>query len=207
MMNYIRIGSKETISKDKHQLGQRLFIYVAIVISLLFHHDLYGQSPTITNFNPSSGPIGTTVTITGTNFSTTPSNNIVYFGATKATVTAATSTQLTVAVPMGATYQSITVQANGLTAYSSKPFIVTFGTGGNINACSANPKVDFGVGAQPYEVALGDLDGDGKADMVVTNYNSKTISVFRNTASSGSITSGSFAPKVDFIATTGTASS
>jgi hypothetical protein len=65
--------------------------------------------PTITYFAPSNGPIGTTITITGTNFNSTPANNIVLFGATRATVSAATTTQLTVAVPAGATYGPISV--------------------------------------------------------------------------------------------------
>ena len=43
--------------------------------------------PVITSFTPTSGPSGTTVTITGTNFNTTASNNIVWFGAVQATVT------------------------------------------------------------------------------------------------------------------------
>ncbi|MBY0434179.1 MAG: IPT/TIG domain-containing protein [Cyclobacteriaceae bacterium] len=63
--------------------------------------------PTITSFTPASGPIGTTVTITGTNFNTAPTNNIVFFGATQAIVSVATATQLTVTVPVGATYQPI----------------------------------------------------------------------------------------------------
>jgi len=49
------------------------------------------------------------VTIAGTNFNTTAANNIVYFGATRATVTAATATGLTVTVPAGATYKPISL--------------------------------------------------------------------------------------------------
>ena len=61
--------------------------------------------PTISSFTPTSGAVGATVTIAGTNFNTTPANNAVYFGATKATVSAATTTSLTVTVPAGANYQ------------------------------------------------------------------------------------------------------
>ncbi|MCU0322272.1 MAG: IPT/TIG domain-containing protein, partial [Chitinophagaceae bacterium] len=60
--------------------------------------------PTITSFSPLQAKPGDVVTITGTNFNTTTTNNIVFFGATKATVTAATATSLTVTVPLGATY-------------------------------------------------------------------------------------------------------
>jgi gliding motility-associated-like protein len=155
--------------------------------------------PTITSFAPANGPIGTTVTITGTNFSSTSANNIVYFGATRATVTSATPTQLTVSVPLGATYQPISVLVNGLTGYSSKPFVVTFADGGIIDACSFAAKVDVTTGSEPYSIAIGDLDSDGKPDLAVANQISNTISVFKNISILGSITAGSFAAKVDFI--------
>jgi hypothetical protein len=157
--------------------------------------------PTVTSFTPTSGPISTTVTITGTNFSTTPANNIVYFGATRANVTAATSTQLTVTVPAGATYQPITVQVAGLTAYSAKPFVVTFAGGGNIDACSFAPRVDLATPTPAGTEAggvLGDVDGDGKIDLIVPDRANNLISVYRNTSTAGFIAVGSFAPKVDF---------
>jgi hypothetical protein len=96
------------------------------------------SQPVVTSFNPASGPAGTTVTITGSNFSTTAASNSVYFGAVKATVTAATSTTLTVTVPVGATYKPITVTAGGLTGYSAKPFTVTFANSGHIVSGSIN---------------------------------------------------------------------
>lgn len=156
--------------------------------------------PIITSFTPASGPIGTTVTITGTNFSATPANNIVYFGATRASVTAATSTQLTVTVPKGATYQPISVEVNGSIAYSSNPFVVTFANGGVIDACAFETKKDFATGIGPQSILLGDLDGDGKADMVVTNVFDNNLSVLRNTTTGPA--NISYAARVNF--TTGT---
>lgn len=150
--------------------------------------------PAITSFTPASGPIGTSVNIIGTNFSTTLSNNIVYFGATKATVTAATATQLNVIVPIGATYKSISVSVGGLIAYSSKPFIVTF-PGATLTECSFAPRQDLTAGSFPLSVESGDFDGDGKADLAVANYESNALSVFHNTSTgAGTI---SFAPKID----------
>jgi gliding motility-associated-like protein len=154
--------------------------------------------PAITSFTPTSGPIGTEVTITGTNFDATPANNIVWFGAVKAIVTAVTATQLTVTVPTGSTYQPITVTVNGLTAYSSKPFNVTFPSSHVIDASAFAAKMDFASGTAPWFSAIGDIDGDGKPDFVIGNPNSNMVSVYRNTSSSGSVTAGSFATKVDF---------
>ena len=71
-------------------------------------------------------------------------------------------------------------------------------TSGSINFDSFADKVDFTTGANPYSVAIGDLDGDGKPDLAIANVSSNTVSVFRNTATSGGIELGSFAAKVDF---------
>lgn len=154
--------------------------------------------PVITSFSPVSGPIGTTVTLTGTDFGTTVSSNIVYFGARRATVSAASATSLTVVVPAGSTFQPITVTRNGLTGFSQLPFIVTFANGGVIDACSFSALTEYAAGTNTQDVALGDLDGDGKVDMAVTNYGTSNISVYRNTSTTGSIAATSFSTKVDF---------
>jgi FG-GAP-like repeat/IPT/TIG domain len=161
-------------------------------------------TPIITQVSPQSGAVGTSVTITGAFFSATPANNLVYFGSTKANVTAATLTQLTVTVPAGATYQPITVTTNGLTAFSPKPFLITFPGSGVINSTSFAPNVDFAAGSGPYTVLIGDLDGDGKSDLTSINRTASTISLYRNTiVSPGTITAASFAAKVDLATGTG----
>jgi Concanavalin A-like lectin/glucanases superfamily/IPT/TIG domain len=80
------------------------------------------QAPTIISFSPTSGQVSSTVTITGTNFSTTATENTVKFNNTTATVTSASSTQLEVSVPAGATTGKISVTVNGFTATSTTDF-------------------------------------------------------------------------------------
>ncbi|MFM7853558.1 MAG: FG-GAP-like repeat-containing protein, partial [Flammeovirgaceae bacterium] len=160
-------------------------------ISIL-RNQLATLPPTISSFTPISGAVGTSVTINGTNFNAVAANNTVYFGAVKALVTAASATQLTVTVPVGATFQPISVLANGLAGTSSKPFLVTFASNGVINTSSFASKVDIATSGQLYGVSLGDLDGDGKSDLAVSNFGGATVSVLRNNTTSSVITTGSF---------------
>jgi len=171
------------------------------LLTFVIIHYTQAQAPKITSFTPTNGTVGTSVTITGTSFNTTPAGNIVFFGATRATVTAATATSLTVTVPTSGTYGAITVLNTGtsLAAYSTQFFNPTFSPNkGSITTADYTAKVDFTTGPAPYLVAIGDLDGDGKPDLAVANSYSNTVSIFRNTSTSGSIAAGSFGAKVDF---------
>jgi hypothetical protein len=80
--------------------------------------------PSITSFSPTSGLVGTTVTVLGNDFSTTVSENNVQFNGIVAVVTAASATSLTVIVPAGATTGAINVTVNSFTATSSSVFTV-----------------------------------------------------------------------------------
>ena len=159
-------------------------------------------APVITSFSPSNGALGSSVVITGTNFNALSANNIVYFGAVKAIVTAGSSTSLTVSVPPGVSHDYISVldDATSLTGYSQDPFVTTFANpfGTGIPSNFYKPKVDFVTGTNPRNVAAADLDGDGKTDLVISNGNSNTVSVLRNTAATGPVNATSYAAKVDF---------
>ncbi len=60
-------------------------------------------------------------------------------------------------------------------------------------------KVDFSTGPNPFNLSIGDLNGDGRADLVVPNQSGTTVSVLLNTAAPGAPVP-SFAPTVDFPA-------
>ncbi len=67
------------------------------------------KEQTIISIEPALADIGTTVTITGTNFNGVPVNNRVTFGGVLAQVVTATETELTVVVPEGATTGPISI--------------------------------------------------------------------------------------------------
>jgi len=157
----------------------------------------YAQ-PTITSFNPISGPIGTTVVISGTNFSTTPSNNFVRFGYASATVITSTATSITVKIPRGATLLPISVMVNQLVTFSSTPFNVTSACNDlsfSFRSFDSTKTFISGTGGG-WMAAAGDLDGDGKIDIAYANYYAgANMSVHRNTSTPGII---SMDPKIDF---------
>jgi photosystem II stability/assembly factor-like uncharacterized protein len=78
--------------------------------------------PTITGFSPTSGPLGTTVTLTGTHLSGSSS---VKFHGVSASYTVISDTRITTAVPAGATSGTISVTTPGGTAASASSFTVT----------------------------------------------------------------------------------
>ena len=146
-----------------------LFLLVIASTSLAF-----AQAPVITDFNPKKGPIGTEVTFVGTGFHPTPDSNIVYFGATKAKVLQASTTQLIVNVPNGATYQypSITNLSTNLTAYIYKIFNVTFKS----NFTFSSPKIQPNNYTRPISVHIGDMNSDSKPDLILANYGTRSPS-------------------------------
>jgi hypothetical protein len=160
------------------------FIATALLINLLAI-----AQPVITSFTPLSGPVGTAVTISGSGFSATPAQDIVYFGAVRGNVSAATATSLTVTVPAGATYQPITVTTGNLTGYSTLLFDVTFGGGGvSLNSTAFKPGQRLTTGAYPHCVLVADFNGDGKPDLFVAKGSSSSDAVFTNASSGGVIT-------------------
>lgn len=157
--------------------------------------------PTITSLSPTSGVVGTMVTITGTNFDPLPANNEVYFGATRATVTSATATQITCTVPAGASYIPVSVlnTTSHLSGHSLKPFNVVFADSSNFTANSFSEVFKFPLSHNyvPKDAEGRDMDGDGKPDVigVLSFSGSDSLSAFRNTSEGGVL---SFAEKQTF---------
>jgi hypothetical protein len=60
----------------------------------------------------------------------------------------------------------------------------------------------FATGANPHSVSIGDLNGDGKPDLAIANYNSNSVSVLLNTTAPGA-TAPSFAAQTSFATGTG----
>ncbi len=80
-------------------------------------------APTITSFTPASGPVGTSVTITGTNF--TGATAVSFNNTAAASYTVNSATQITATVAASSTTGAVRVTTFGGTATSSTNFTVT----------------------------------------------------------------------------------
>jgi len=70
--------------------------------------------PSITSLNPTSGPVGTSVTIAGTNFGATQGTSTVTFNGKAAAATSWSATSITAPVPSGATTGNVVVTVGGV---------------------------------------------------------------------------------------------
>ena len=172
--------------------------HLLLLITIFSFFAAHAQ-PAITSISPLSGSVGTSVTISGSGFSSTTSNNVVYFGPTKASITSASTTSLVVSVPNGGGTGKITVintNSNGSDIFGN-PFSITHSTPYVPSAASftshsvsvsnyVNPRSSNAYTSLFDPIASGDFDGDGKVDFVKVNGSvttGKGADVYRNTSS------------------------
>jgi hypothetical protein len=70
----------------------------------------------------------------------------------------------------------------------------------SISTNNFNPRFELITGLNPITIDVADIDGDSKSDIVVGNYGSNSVSIFKNNYISGALTTSSFSTKLDFNA-------
>ena len=106
-------------------------------------------TPSVTSLAPTSGAVGASVTITGTNFGATQGTSTVTFNGTAATPTTWSATSIVVPVPAGATTGNVVVTVGGL----------------------ASNGVAFTVGTPPSVTSLAPTSGPVGASVTITGTN------------------------------------
>jgi len=130
-------------------------------------------SPTITGVSPASGDAGggTSVTITGTNFSTAGSGPTVSIGGTAATVTSFTATSITVTTPAG-TPGAVDVivfnldgqavrETTGFTYTSATTYSLTYNANGASSGSAPTDATSYAYGDQATIASAGTLARTG----------------------------------------------
>lgn len=157
-------------------------------LSIYENKNVHAPVISVNTVSPLTGSVGSTVTITGNNFSPVPAENEVYFGAVKANVITATATQLEATVPVGTTYAAVSVRKGELTSRYRLPFVTTFSPGVTFDNTHFAPPVNFTLTNANYDIEVADLNRDGKPDILAEGSGGFA---FRNTHTAGAISTSS----------------
>jgi YD repeat-containing protein len=162
------------------------YIYDAVgnILSIL---RASSSAVSIIEFTPDEGPLGSTVTIYGTGFSATPSENTVKFNGVVAAVTSAAETELAVVVPAGATTGLIDVTAPGGSATSSSPFTVAASSAPSISGFSPTigaPGTPVTINGTNFELTPA-LNNKTRFNVTLATVDSATATSINTTVPSG----------------------
>ena len=149
-------------------LPSRTAAFSSLVLALLAFSSTANAAPSISSLSPTSGPVGTSVTISGSGFGSSQGSSTVKFNGTTASPTQWKSSSITVPVPSGATTGNVVVTVNGNASNGvaftvvAKPNITSLSptsggvgavvtiTGTNFGATQGSSKVTFnGTAATP----------------------------------------------------------
>ncbi|MGX5816602.1 MBG domain-containing protein [Chitinophaga lutea] len=174
---------------------KRVFLFLFTCITSL----AYGQAPVITSISPLRASPGQSLTITGSNFNPTTSNNIVRVGGVRAMVTGASSNTLMVTIPSGVATGPVSVTNLGtnLVAYSGQYFHLkqqrakTTPLDGRDLFYQGNHVASSRI----FNMDATDLNNDGKLDIVIGDMGNTnptapvaTVGIMLNTTPAGSRT-------------------
>ncbi len=156
--------------------------------------------PTITSFTPTSGVVGTQVTINGSNF--TGATEVAFNGTTAIGFTVISSTQIRANVPSGAITGTISVTTAAGAAISGADFnvqyslTVTIVGSGTVNLSPSGGVYDFGsvvtltANASPNYVFSnwsGNLSGSANPETITMNANKSVTATFTATGPAAAI--------------------
>ncbi len=148
----------------------------------------------ITQVNPNSAAVGTTVTVYGTGFSATPAQNTVTINGTAAVVTSSTATQIVTSVPSGAALGLGQVAVTSPLGWASKSFTVATTTGAptitGFTPAVASPSAGLTISGTNFETVLSNnrLLLDVAFASVSTASTTSMTSAIPGAATSGKIT-------------------
>jgi hypothetical protein len=149
-------------------------------------------APSIASLNPTSGPVGTSVTITGANFGSTQGSSSVTFNGTTATPGSWTANSIVVPVPTGAATGNVVVTVNAL---PSNGVIFTVGAVSAISFVQTNSATPQGTFTS-VTVTYAGAQTAGNLNVVVVGWNDSTATVSSVTDSIGNTYALAAAPIV-----------
>ena len=178
---HFSLTGQSTLSYSYDQLGRLIGVVDSLNGAATYSYDAVGNVTSIgrqsisqvnvLSFSPTSGASGSTVTINGTDFSATASQDAVTFNGTTAVVSTASATQLVVTVPTGASTGTVKVTAPTGSATSAMPFTVTISTAPTVTGFSPS----IGVVGTAIAISGTNFDQTPASNKVVLNTSQATI--------------------------------
>lgn len=156
-----------------------------ITICIICSTYLLAQTPDIVKVDKSSGTFGELVTITGSGFSTSPSQLSVHFGAATGQILSSSEFVIEVLAPKGANYHNIYVTNlnSNLTGYAKDFFTLAF-SGDDFQESKIVQSLKINEDKELFDLCNCDFNGDGRNDVASTNNTdeagSTSITVYQN---------------------------
>jgi len=207
------LPGQSLITYTYDELGRLVGAVDSLSDAVTYNYDAVGNLLSITrnhssqvsiiDFTPKSGPLGSSVTISGTGFSTAPAQDAVSFHGTSATVTSATATQLVTIVASGTTSGTITVTTPSGTATSTSAFTITSGSIGAPTITSFTPA--SGVPGTLLTVTGTNFDTTATNDKVNLNLSSASVSSATATSISTNVPNAVASGRISVSTSKGTA--
>lgn len=205
------INAQTTITNVYDEAGRLVGVVDSSGDTVTYSYDAVGNLLSISRhssssisliaFTPGKGTIGTTVTIYGTAFSTTPSSNTVTFNGVSATVTSSTATKIVTSVPSGASTGLISVTSPAGSISSATNFTVVSSTAPTISSFTPT------IGASGTSVSISGTNFETTALNNNTRFNTTyaQVSSATTTSVSTAVPSGGASGKISIATPNGTA--
>lgn len=162
-----------------------LFKYFLVFCLFVSASQAIAQSAYIESISPKQGYSGQLISIRGLGLTGTDK---VLFGSVEGQIVSVTDQLVEAKVPSGATYDNISLFNSGTRLYySGEQFMLSYGGSQGIVSSDFDTQKDFAAKEGLYDVAISDLDGDGKNDIVGANSDSPIASIYKNNSSPGTI--------------------
>jgi YD repeat-containing protein len=130
----VELGAQSASQYVYDELGRLVAVVAPSGDAAVYSYDAVGNllsisrytssTVSVVEFTPNAGPTGSSVTIYGTGFSSTPSQNTVTFNGVAATVVSSSTTTIVATVPTSATTGAIAVTSPNGSATSTSSFAV-----------------------------------------------------------------------------------
>lgn len=170
---------------------------VLSILAMTIGTSTLGQAPVISSIDPVSTYPSNKVVITGSGFSTTPTQLQVWFNHVKGTITASSEYAIEATIPASARTGVLEVinLNTRLSAKSKFKFSPFFG-GTVFNPALLEAPLTFsGATNELFDLCSCDLNADGKPDIAATKFGLQTdIMLLENTSTPGSLSFTNLAP-------------